>query len=67
MTNPVLQDGAGIDLVPFETCETPSLEVLLSLARREVLLAPNGLVKTRALGHEAQLILGLLTAFVARP
>jgi hypothetical protein len=63
VTNPVLQDAAHIELVPSERPETTALEVVLSLARREIFLAPNGLAKMRSLQHEAELILGLLTAF----
>jgi hypothetical protein len=67
VTNPVLQDAAGIELVPSEKRETPALEVVLSLARREVFLAPNGVARMRALQHEAELISGLSAAFAARP
>ena len=63
MTNPVLQDAGRIELVPPEKRETPALEVVLSLARREVFLAPNGLARMRSLQHEAELILGLSAAF----
>ena len=63
MTNPVLQDAACIELVPSERREPPALEVVLSLARREVFLAPNGLARMRSLQHEAELILGLSAAF----
>jgi hypothetical protein len=63
VTNPVLQDAARIELVPPEKRETPALEVVLSLARREVFLAPNGLDRMRSLQHEAELILGLSAAF----
>jgi hypothetical protein len=67
VTNPVLQDAAArIELVPSERRETPALEVVLSLARREVFLAPNGLARIRSLQHEAELILGLSAAFAAR-
>ena len=67
MTNPVLQDAARIELVPSERREAPALELVLSLARREVLLAPNGLARMRSLQHEAELILGLSAAFAAGP
>jgi hypothetical protein len=67
VTNPVLQDPARIELVPSDRYETPALEVVLSLARQEVLLAPNGSGRTRALRHEAELLLGLLTAFAGHP
>jgi hypothetical protein len=43
--------------------EMPTLELVLSLARREVLLAPNGLARMRSLQHEAELILALSAAF----
>ena len=67
MTNSILQDSARIELVPSEGRETPALEVVLSLARREVFLAPNGLARVRSLQHEAELILGLSAAFAAKP
>jgi len=67
VTNPVLQDAARIELVPSERREAPALELVLSLARREVLLAPNGLARMRSLQHEAELILGLSAAFAAGP
>ena len=67
VTNPVLQDAARIELVPPERRETPALELVLSLARREVLLAPNELARMRALQHEAELISGLSAAFAGRP
>jgi hypothetical protein len=67
VTNPILQDAAHIELVPSERRKTPALEVVLSLARREVFLAPNGLARMRSLRHEAELILGLSAAFAARP
>jgi hypothetical protein len=63
VTNPVLQDAGRIELVPPEKRETPALEVVLSLARREVFLAPNGLARMRSLQHESELILGLSAAF----
>jgi hypothetical protein len=66
VTNPILQDAACIELVPSERRETPALEVVLSLARREVVLAPNGLAKMRSLRREAELILGLSATFAAR-
>lgn len=63
VTNPVLQDAARIELVPSERRETPPLEEILSLARREVFLAPNGLMRMRALQREGELILALSAAF----
>jgi hypothetical protein len=65
VTNPVLRDAARIELVPSERRETPALEVVLSLARREISLAPNGPAKMRSLRHEAELILGLSAVFAA--
>ena len=59
MTNPVLQDAAPIELVPSERPEIPALEVVLSLARREISLAPNRLARMRAIQREAELIKGL--------
>jgi hypothetical protein len=65
VTNPVLQEPAHIELVPSERREMPALEVVLSLARREGSLAPNGPARMRSLRHEAELILGLSAAFAA--
>jgi hypothetical protein len=64
VTNPAMQDPAYIQLVPPAKLEIPSLEVALTLARREVLLATNGLTRLRSLRREADLILGL-TAVLA--
>lgn len=63
VTNPVLQDTARIELMPSANHETPALEVVLFLARREVFLAPNGLAGMRSLQREAELILALTAAF----
>ena len=66
VTNPVLQDPASIQLVSPATRETPSMEVVLSLARMEVRLAPNALTRLRSLRHEADLILGLTAALAGK-
>ena len=63
MTNPVLPDAGRIEIVPPEKREIPALDVVLSLARKEIFLAPNGLARMRAIGHEAELINGLSAAF----
>jgi hypothetical protein len=49
MTNPILQDAARIEIVPSEKRETPALKEVLSLARREISLAPSRLARMQSL------------------
>ena len=64
VTNPVLQDAALIEFVLPERREMPALEAVLSLARREVVLAPNGLARTQSLQRKAELTSELSAAFL---
>jgi hypothetical protein len=49
VTNPILQDAARIEIVPSEKRETPALKEVLSLARREISLAPSRLARMQSL------------------